>query len=334
MTIHNNISEINENQWRRLIIRSQTASYFQTQECYEFYDSLSFMEPFIYGVSENDKLMGVMCGYIISAGSSLQRFFSRRAIVPGGLLLDPNITTEGLKSLLEKVKSDLSQKVIFIEIQNYKDYNEYRLIFESEKFNYEPFLNFYVPSYDVPTALGRLSDALQKQLKFAQNAGVEWQETNQKDDIKAFYSKLKQQHKKSPKTTLFPIEFFEKLVDTPNGKLFVAKYKRKVAGGMACVILQGSTMYEWFICDEIDVAQRREVHIGTTVNWSGIEYAAKNNIFRLEFMNVGKPTTDFRAHEFKRKYGGQSVELGRFLFINKPLLYFIGRFVMEKIIRR
>ncbi len=325
MTIHTNISEINENQWRRLIIRSQTASYFQTQECYEFYDSLSFMKPFIYGVSENDKLMGVMCGYIISTGNNLKRFFSRKAIVPGGLLLDPNISTNGIKSLLEKAKSDLSKKVIVIEIQNYKDYNEYRLIFESEKFNYEPFLNFYVPSYDVTTAFGRLSDNLQKQLRFAQDAGVEWQETNQREDIKTFYSKLKQQYKKSHTTALFPLEFFEKLVTMPNGKLFVVKYKRKVVGGMACVILQGSTMYEWFVCDKIEVTKGREVHIETAVNWSGIEYAAKNNIFRLEFMNTGKPTTDFKAHEFKRKFGGQSVEQGQFLFINKPLFYFIGR---------
>ena len=334
MTVHSNISEINENQWRRLIIRSQTASFFQTPECYEFYASLSFLKPFIYGVSEKDKLMGVMCGYIISAGNSLQRFFSVRAIVPGGLLPDPNISTEGLKLLLEKAKTDLSKKAIYIEIQNYKDYNEYKLIFESTKFNYEPYLNFYVPTYDAPTALGRLSDALQKQLKMAQNAGVEWQETKLKEDIKAFYAKLKRQHRKSPQTTLFPLEFFEKLVTIPNGKLFIVKHKRKVVGGMACVILPGSTMYEWFMCDEVENSNGRDVYAGTVTNWSGIEYAAKNNIFRLEFMNIGKPTADFKAHEYKRKYGGQSVELGRFLFINKPLLYFIGKFVLENIIRK
>lgn len=333
MTVHTNISEINENQWRKLIIKSQTASYFQTLECYEFYESLSFLKPFVFGVTENDRLMGVMCGYVISAGNSLQRFFSRRAIVPGGLLLDPHISTEGLKALLEKAKTELSKKAIYIEVQNYKDYNEYRLIFESTKFNYEPFLNFYVPTYDVSTALGRLSDVLQKQLKIAQNAGVEWLETNQKEDIKAFYALLKRQHKKSPETTLFPLEFFEKLVKMPNGKIFVVKNKRKVVGGMACVILQGSTMYQWFMCEE-NQTKGRDVYAGTMVTWSGIEYAAKNNIFRLEFMNIGNLTADYKAHEYKRKYGGQSVELGRFLWINKPLLYFIGRFVLENIIRK
>jgi hypothetical protein len=334
MIILSNISEINENQWRRLIIKSQTASFFQTPECYEFYASLTFLKPFVYGIIENDRLMGIMCGYVISTGNSIQKYLSRRAVVPGGLLLDPHISTEGLKLMLEKARVELSKKAIYIEIQNYKDYNEYRLVFESEKFGYEPFLNFYVPTYDLPTAQGRLSDVLQKQLKIGQNAGVEWMETNQKEDVKAFYAILKRQHMKTMKTYLFPVEFFDKLVAMPSGKLFVVKYKRKVIGGMACVILPGNTMYEWFMCEDDERVYGKEVYAGTMITWSGIEYAAKKNIYRLEFMNIGKPVEELKAREYKRKFGGQSVELGRFLCINKPVSYFIGRFVLENIIRK
>ncbi len=85
MKIHNNISQIDLMQWSDLIKGNSTASFFQTAECYHFYASLDFMKPFVFGVSENDKLVGVMCGYVIADGNVAKKFFSRRAIVPGGL---------------------------------------------------------------------------------------------------------------------------------------------------------------------------------------------------------------------------------------------------------
>ena len=43
--------------WRNLQEASSTFSYFQSQECFEFYSSLYFMRPFAYGVEENGELL-------------------------------------------------------------------------------------------------------------------------------------------------------------------------------------------------------------------------------------------------------------------------------------
>ena len=334
MTIHTQISDIDRNQWQRLVSNSQTATFFQTPECYEFYAGLSFLKPFVFGVSDNDKLMGIMCGYCISSGNALQRFFSRRAIVPGGLLLDPHIANEAFKLLLNTVKSVLRKEVIYVEIHNYKDYNEYKLAFESEKFEYLPYLNFNIPTFDETTSFGRLSDKLQKQLIQTKNAGLFWEETQNTEDIAAFYAKLKHQHKRSPNTIMYPQEFFDKLVKTPNGKLLVVKYRKKVVGGMACVMLPGNTLYVWFVSSENKNVKGKPVYIDTLVYWSGIEYASKNNIQRLEFMNIGKPIDDLKNRDYKRKFGGQTVEMGRYRCVCKPVLYIFGKFVLENIIRK
>ncbi|MDD3320948.1 MAG: GNAT family N-acetyltransferase [Paludibacter sp.] len=334
MTIHTNISEINENQWLRLLKKSSTATFFQTPECFHFYSGLSFLKPFVFGVSENDKLMGIMCGYIISSGNPLQKYFSRRAIVPGGLLLDPNISNDDFKLLLNTAKSILRKEVIYVELHNYKDYNEYRLTFKAEKFEYLPYLNFNIPTFDEETSFGRLNDNLQKQLTLSKEAGVYWEETKNKDDIAAFYAKLKRQHKRSPNTIMYPQEFFEKLVNIPNGKLLVVKYRKKVVGGMACVILPGNTIYNWFICNEENRSTGKAVYIDTMIYWSGIEYAAKNKIQRLEFMNIGKPIDDLKIRDYKRKFGGQTVEMGRYRCVCRPLLYITGKFILENIIRK
>jgi len=335
MIIHTNISDIDKNQWQKLVTRSQTATFFQTLECYEFYESLSFLTPFVYALSENDRMTGILCGYIISEGSYLEKFFSKRAIVPGGVLLDPHVSTNGLKQLLEKVKADLKRKAIYIEIQNYKNYDEYRLVFNAAKYNYTSYLNFYVPTYDIQTAFGRLSDELQKQIRLAEKNGFEWKAATQSDEIKAFYAKLRPQHRKFSKTALFPLEFFEKLAVLPNGKIFVIKHRRTVLGGVACVILEGNTMYKWFACEnDIKADNFNKMLSCSAVMWPAIEYAANTNIHRLEFMNVGRPSDDTKAREFKRKYGGQSVELGRFLAINRPVYYYIGRIALKYVISK
>jgi serine/alanine adding enzyme len=56
--IIDNVKHINVDQWKSLISDSTTYSFFQTKACYDFYKSLSFLEVFIFGVSEKNVLKG------------------------------------------------------------------------------------------------------------------------------------------------------------------------------------------------------------------------------------------------------------------------------------
>lgn len=77
--------------WEELIAQSSTANFFQTKECYDFYSGLSFLEAFVFGVTENGCLKGIVVGYIQKDGGKLKQYFSRRAIVTGGALLADDI---------------------------------------------------------------------------------------------------------------------------------------------------------------------------------------------------------------------------------------------------
>lgn len=322
MTIHYHISEIDKIQWDALAEQSPTASFFQTRECYDFYEALSFLKPFVVGVSENEKLVGVLCGYVVAEGNSIKRFFSERAIVPGGLLLDVAISSEAICALLTAVKQTMSHRTIYLEIRNYNDFSVYRSNIESTGFSYLPHLNYQVELSDVETALGALSDSKRRQLKTSQKAGVEWVETSNRLDVSAFYYKLKYLYDSKLKIPLFPLEFFEKLVQLPSGKLLVVKHNGEIVGGMACVGIQGKVLYEWFVCG--DESNEKNVYASVVATWAGIEYAARNNFKRFDFMGAGKPDKNYGVREFKSKFGGELVEYGRFLYICKPLLYSIG----------
>ncbi|HQG68050.1 MAG TPA: hypothetical protein PLW20_05565 [Paludibacteraceae bacterium] len=72
-----NEKEIPLYQWKLLVETSPVASFFQTPECYQFYASLTFLKPFLYGVAEEGKLKGIAYGYVQAYGGKLKRFFSR-----------------------------------------------------------------------------------------------------------------------------------------------------------------------------------------------------------------------------------------------------------------
>ena len=316
-------NEIDSIQWQQLVERSDVASFFQTKECYDFYQSLPFFNPFLYAVSENEKLVGLVCGYIIADGKSLKRFFSRRAIIPGGLLLDNDISKDALSALLEQTKRELKNKAIYIEIRNYADYSWTRDVIENNRFSYQEHLNFHVPTPDYETALNQLSSTKRRDIKLSIREGAEYSETSDDEEICVLYEILQDLYEKKIKTPLFPLEFFKTLARTPNGKIFVIKKDNKLVGGCVCVCLPNRAIYEWFVCGTD--GHMKNVFPSTLATWSGIEYAATNNYPRFDMMGAGKPNEGYGVREFKEKFGGKLVEHGRFLHVNNRILYSIGK---------
>lgn len=328
MTIHSNISQINPSQWVALLEGNSTASFFQTPECYNFYASLSFLKSFVYGVSENDKLVGVMCGYVIAEGNPLKQFFSKRAIVPGGLLLDAHISSKALQNLLQEAAQQLSHKAIYIEIRNYNNYSAYRTSIEAAGFVYVEHLNFHVATPDVESALKQLSTTKLRHVKLSRKEGAEWSETTDPKDVRAYYEVLRNLYTVRVKTPLFPYEFFEKFVQLENGRLIVIKHQDKVIGGSVCVALPGAALYEWFACG-LD-GQIKNVFPSTIATWAAIEYAASNGFQRFDMMGAGKPNEGYGVREFKSKFGGELVEYGRFLYLCQPRLYALGKWMVNR----
>jgi serine/alanine adding enzyme len=320
--IHTSISEINQEQWKELVDSSPNASFFQTPECYGFFASLSFLKPFVYGVSENNKLVGIVSGYVISDGSLLKKFLSRRAIVPGGLLLATSVSDKAIERLLKRFRKELRYKSIYLEIRNYNDYSATRPAIEKSKFIYMPHLNFHVATPSLDDALKQLSTTKRRDIKLSRKAGAEWIETTDASEIAEYYRILSELYKTKVKTPLFPLEFFQKLALLPNGKIFVLKLENEIIGGSVCVLLPGKTLYEWFVCG-LD-GKYKNVFPSTMATWAAIEYSATNGIPRFDMMGAGKPDDGYGVREFKSKFGGELVEHGRFIHVNNPLLYKIG----------
>ena len=109
--------------WQLLVEQSPYATFFQTEKAYDFYRSQSYLDTFALAVVENNQVTGVAVGYIQSE-KGIKSYFSKRAIIMGGLLLDTGISNEALSELLQAIKMRTS-KAIYVEIRNHHDYSAF-----------------------------------------------------------------------------------------------------------------------------------------------------------------------------------------------------------------
>ena len=341
--------DIDQQQWRELIQSSPVATWFQTPEAYAFYAALSSeLIPFAFGIEEcrgdeamrqlgdkdGSRLVGVIVGYITRERNAIKQYFTRRAIIIGGPVIDEDATAEEVAALLNAVKklqrSDLQPKgrttatrstglrPIYIETRNFHDYSKWKTVFETNGFAYQPHYDIHVHCH----AQHQMSEQRIRQVKKALKNGAEIVEASSEQEIRDWCRILSQLYSTKVRTPLFSEEFFLQFYREGVGKYLLVKYQGEVIGGLMCPILDGKAIYEWFVCglDE----EYREQYPSVMATYAAIEYAKANNLPLFDFMGAGKPTVPYGVRDFKMEFGGHLGEYGRVLCVRKPLLYRMG----------
>lgn len=321
LTFHSNIGEIDRKAWRDLAANSSTATWFQTPECYDFYASSNDLKPFAFGVSENENLVGIVCGYVVADGNWLQRYFSRRAIVPGGALLADSISAEAICKLLTGCKMAIKRQAIYLEFRNYNNFSAQKSLFITCGFCYRRHYDIFVDVSDENSLHKRISEEKKRQIRSA-NSCCQIVCDPSSQEIKSFHELLKTLYRNRVKRPLFSLDFFEKLSQNPNGKLLLIRHENEIVGGMALVVWQ-KTAYEWFIC-----GNNSELHASSLATWAGLKFAHDSGCEKFDFMGAGEPNKPYGVRNFKLRFGGELHEFGRFLCVENRLLFAVGSFAM------
>lgn len=297
-------------------------NWFQSKECADFYESLSFIECFSCSSGR-----GSITGYVQKDGGILKSFFSRRAIINGGPELADDISPDELKSFLAGCRNVLKGRAIYVETRNFADYSKYKDVFAECGWEYEPHYNFKVDTSSIETVEANLGKSRKRDIRTSFRDGATIGQAESLDEVKELYGLLKSLYTAKVKTPLFPFEFFEKLYLAPFGRIFVVRYEGRVVGGTVCVC-GGDTVYEWFACGEDGIC--KSVFPSTLATYAGIKYAAEKGYKCFDMMGAGAPGDGgYGVRDFKAKFGGELVEYGRFkCVLNRPL-YRIGSLAVK-----
>lgn len=330
-------NEIDKKQWLELIEASATATWFQTDEAYRFYASVSEMIPFATAVEHNGKLRAVCVGYTTKETHTIKQYLTCRAIIIGGPLLADDATDEEVAALLKAETntsrlSPFASRPIYIESRNFHDYSKWRNIFEANGFAYQPHLNFHVDTSSVEVVDKNLGKSRKRDIRTTIRDGVTPVYQPTIAQVKEYYQILLNLYTTKVKTPLFSWNFFEQLHRTEHARFILTEYQGRIIGGTVCVELPNRALYEWFACGEDGVYDH--IYPSCYATYLGIKFAAESGCQIFDMMGAGKPDEAYGVRDFKAKFGGELVEHGRFLCIRKPLLYWIGKTGVKMLKRR
>ena len=310
---------IDRQQWSELVRTSETGTWFQSPEAYDFFASLpELMEPFVYGVERAEKLCAVCVGYVTKEPNPIKQFFTRRAIIIGGVAVAANGAKEDIVILLNYVRKELKPKSIYIETRNFNDFSPWKEAFEAAGFVYKPHLNFHVDP-----ATNNLSDNRKRQLK---KSDAVVSEGVSELEIREWYEVLSELYRTKVKTPLWPIDFFLEAYRQGIAKFLLVKHEGRIIGG-SMVVADERTVYEWFECGLN--AECKDQYPSVMATWGGIQLAHQSGCTRYDMMGAGEPGVPYGVRDFKAEFGGQMVEHGRFLCVCKPMLYRLGVCVVK-----
>ncbi len=318
--------QIDRQQWSELVRTSETGTWFQSPEAYDFFASMpELMEPFVYAAEKDGKLCAVCVGYVTKERSAIRQFFTRRAIIIGGVAVGNDCSNEEVKLLLSTLNFQLStgsNAPIYIETRNFNDFSPWKEAFEAAGFAYKPHLNFHVdPASNI------LSDNRKRQLKKS-DAITELAVSEL--EIREWYKVLAELYRTKVKTPLWPIEFFLKAYRQGIAKFLFVKHQGHIIGG-SMVVADERTVYEWFECGRN--SEYKDQYPSVMATYAGIQLAKQSGCKRYDMMGAGEPGVPYGVRDFKAEFGGKLVEHGRFIYVTKPLLYKIGTIVV-KILKR
>lgn len=368
MTIQTTYNSISRSAWSELVAKSPTGNWFQTPEAYEFFCSLpELFRPFVVALSAESGLRGVCVGYITIEHNPIKQFATRRAIIIGGPALAVDCIHEEVAIFMKEVGKRIKELggAIYIETRNFNDYRHWREGFEHAGFVYEEHNNFHIATASFAVAkedenAQRPAGANRESVANKENPEIDYAKVvnglmgkNRVRDIKTsfrdgavvidhptieqvreYYTILKNLYTTKVKTPLFPLSFFEKLYEQKDARFILVGLKRnendnenqnediEIIGGTVCVAQEGRCLYEWFVAGRD--GEWKSIFPSSVATYAGIRYAAENGMPRFDMMGAGTPKETYGVRDFKARFGGELVEHGRYKCICKPLLYKCG----------
>lgn len=313
-----------EDTFRKFVLNHPEGSFYQSADFFQMCEGLEGFEAFLLlSINKQEETNGSLMGIIQTNGTGIKSWFSRRLIIWGGPLVKEENKSIITRSLLESLKEYATGKAIFIEFRNLFDTEALNTVFESEDFQFQPYLNFLVKTDEETVVLKRMHGNRRREINKSLKNGAQIREANSMDEVHAFYRILDNLYKVRVKKPLPDFELFHRLWQSDSAKIFVVIYNDKVIGGAACPVFDKRIIYDWFHCGLMNVT--KGVFAGVLAAWAPIKYALDNNYEYMDFMGGGKPDEPYGVRDFKARYGGQMVAFGRFITVLNRPLFEIGK---------
>lgn len=301
---------------------------FQSPAFYHFYHSLPHFSPWYFLARDAaGKLSGVMLAVVISENSGLIPYIVSRCVVYGGPLVNGD-DPEVISLLLGALNKTVGNRTLFTQLRNFRVWNpEIRDIFNTHGFVYRERLNLIVPTPSSGEILMAMSASRRRQIRKGFESGVVIRPARDEEEVMQLYAILQDLYRRKVRKPLpgkaYFISFFRQLTLQEKGIILLVFSGDKVIGGVVCPVSAPFTLSELYVCG-LDQAYP-QCYPSVMATWAALSHAAGVGIQSLDFMGLGRSEVPYGVRDFKLRFGGRTVNYGRFTRRNFRILYFLAR---------
>lgn len=312
----------NDNDWNIFIFKNNSANVFQSKWFSEavskFYDVINL---FCYDADNN--LKGMLNAYIEKQNLGSLSFISTRCIIEGGPILGNN-NNKIAEALLGEMINIVRKKTIFILARNFFETKDIKSAFVKNGFNYIKHLNILVNLTKSEDELWKeVHSKRRNEIRKAKKNGVTFEDRRDFQSLQYGYEVLIKVYKRVglpfPKLNYFK-EVLDKSTETEGLRIFCAMYNGQIIGVMFALCYL-DTIFDWYAGAKQDYYSKNPNDL---IPWEVFLWGKRNGYSLFDFGGAGKPDVPYGVRDYKLKFGGELVDFGRYLRINKPYLYKIG----------
>jgi lipid II:glycine glycyltransferase (peptidoglycan interpeptide bridge formation enzyme) len=317
-------------QWDAFIEAHPEGSVLQSHFFYKLFEASRNFEPVFVYCTDNEQLVGVLLGVIIREANGIKGWFSSRLVVYGGPLIQEKhpLRNEIFNLLVQHLILITSRKAIFIQFRASYDLNEFRENFENLRFRWHPRINLLIDTSDQDRVISGMSESRIRQVRKSLKNGASISEAISMEQVKELYSIFRVLYSERVKKPLPNLSFFESFFEASkknsNGKIFLVLFRGKIVGGILCPFWNNKTIFEWYICGLDKEFRQYGIYPSVLATWAAIDYAARHSFKKFDFMGLGKPEVKYGVRDFKLKFGGEVVNNGRYIRVNRPIVYWMA----------
>lgn len=316
-------TEIDRYKWDDLLKENPFSSPFQTYNYYDFINAV----PGYRAVAAAIEHKGRYCALAVitlQRERGIKGYFSRRGIIYGGPVFDPDCP-EANELLLVKLVEVMRNHVIYFETRNLFDYGKQMESFKQLGWKYVPYQNFQLKlsGKSLENIYSGMDYNRRREIKLSIKEGAIYAECQNEKELKELYCILSGLYKDRVRLPLPSFDFFNAFYQFGIGKVFIVKHNDVVIGGSIFPILANRAIYTFYYCGIRNYHKKIfPTHLAVL---AAIEYGVNNNLAVLDFMGAGRSDLEYGVRKYKKEFGGELVEHGRFIQVTQPFLYSLGK---------
>ena len=327
------MNEINRGKWLDFVAGHDYGSFFHTPEAFSLYQTLG-EAGVIAMLDEAGDVHGVCVYFRQRFGPSFLGKLFTRTIVYGNIPVS-NRSIDLTGTILESLNTK-SKNSVYIEIRNLQPSQE-NDIYNLQGFLYKPHLNIVNHLESTQAELfEKLTSSRQRGVKKAMKFNFSFdclQEPSEElllngyELIKSTYHRIK-----LPYPGIESFQFINTGLPGESRLFFTLKDENEELCAFLVGFVFRKSFYGYYMGSKTDseFLNKRPLDL---FYWEIIKSLNEKGFQKFDWMGAGAPDEDYGVRDFKKQYGGELIETGRYVRINKPFRYRLIFGILKKLYR-